>query len=622
MRSHHFILLLFVLLGACVSPEITPELVDDTSKVSNPPSNQRFTTNNDLDLTNMPFTVQNMQKAYSSLMKNQSFLEKFSGQSISPKLQINASHYYYRFLPKNEAEQQLLEDDEVLNVSDTPFSYKDETTTFQATEYELMIEAADAFVATPFYAVVAIGHQVPNVEYEILAEFYFPPEEIGERPKSEVTTVALEAMGVEAFNDIETESMKLTNQLTMEDLNELQFNNIRTGETKQSYTELLNKGFNLVDAEVDYNVSQPSMNTGRGRRCWTPSGRITFEEDALTDLSNPNNTFGVPSALVKVRKWGFLVIKSANTNEDGSFATPGIRTRRVKYAVWFVNNRHIYKVKAGTVFWTARHRGTRTYRREAWNQHFTTGSRSHFYAMVHHAAYDYYERVVSQYGLQRPGSHTSFSWLRISAKYNKNGSQYLHFNPLSYPFLSEARVARLKKRTPNDVYRGSDGVYASTIHELTHAGHYKMDPAFFLHGVLFGPDGRAKARRIMAESWAEGVETIVTNDRYSSLDPTYFNITNNHRGHNFVRQFHSIEDMNAYTPLVIDLVDTLNQSGRGSYPRDRVSDYQLLEVQQALFLSRNLDTFRERLRALYNNPTEVFLDELFEYPLQVEENLN
>jgi hypothetical protein len=59
-------------------------------------------------------------------------------------------------------------------------------------------------------------------------------------------------------------------------------------------------------------------------------------------------------------------------------------------------------VKAGTVFWNARYRSTRKHKREGWFEPFTQGAHAHFYALVHNAAFDYYDRAAPEYSLQRP----------------------------------------------------------------------------------------------------------------------------------------------------------------------------------------------------------------------------
>ncbi|MFT6963009.1 MAG: hypothetical protein ACJAWV_002743 [Flammeovirgaceae bacterium] len=224
-----------------------------------------------------------------------------------------------------------------------------------------------------------------------------------------------------------------------------------------------------------------------------------------------------------------------------------------------------------------------------------------------------------------PRKNNSIFKTRLVGKFWSGGSHFV--GPAgNIPFLlSEIRISR---RSDAGIYRGSDGVYATTIHELTHAGHYRMDRAFFLNlNNLVGAD--INARKVMRESWPEGVETVVTNRRYGLLSSVY--VASNALGNtgwralwNSGRQDDLPENMNEYTPLIIDLVDGINQRvavGNIGVPIDRVSGYTLNQIETSLNNSRSLVEFRDKLRDQHNNPTEQFLDDLFSYATTASANL-
>ena len=132
------------------------------------------------------------------------------------------------------------------------------------------------------------------------------------------------------------------------------------------------------------------------------------------------------------------------------------------------------------------------------------------------------------------------------------------------------------------------------------------------------------------ESWAEGVETIVTNDRYKRLAPNYlatnsFNSTNL-KYWNDVKQTERIEVMTEYTPIVIDLIDNVNQKDlpnvSGNQPIDRVSGYSLSQIQGALRNCRDINCWESNLGNQYANSTEGNLTELFNYMRAVLHNNN
>ena len=129
------------------------------------------------------------------------------------------------------------------------------------------------------------------------------------------------------------------------------------------------------------------------------------------------------------------------------------------------------------------------------------------------------------------------------------------------------------------------------------------------------------------ESWAEGVETIVTNDRYRRLNPTYINANNDNIGWNYQRQIDRIFEMTEYTPIVADLIDGYNQAVEYNYlsplpPVDRVSGYNLQQIQRALDNCRTLDCWENNLKNYYNNSSEKYLNELFGYVKGVLNNNN
>ena len=601
----------------------------------------------------IPYTSENMSKAFNQVLAHldkkspygkSRFATKssFSSKTSSAKnIEIVPSHYYYRFLPKDSLEYETLVNDTILNVTNVPMHLE-------------VLEEGDVYddptidgdeIGENFgwlYSVLPYDYDFPKyIENELLENMYFAPELDDDEPlaKGEImvkttqnkTTKDLLTVDEngEVFEYIELEALKLTNNLDEEELKVLRFYlpNDDSG-TTYTFDQATKKGFTMPELILDYdsvtvlfNSEEEEVSKGDGsetarwwrRRKWSPSGRITVEEGVLTDIGSRRNIVGVMGAEVKVRKWGFLVIRRARTDRAGNFRTRGTRTKRVKYAVYF-NSPGNFVVKAGTVFWNARHRGHRRYKRSGWFQHFSEGGRSHFYSLVQNAAYDYYTRAVPRYGLKRP------RYCKLSAKYNRCASSQHRPGLLSNnAFVSDIRITR---RNGNCNYRQSDGIYATTVHELTHAGHRQMDQGMF---SVF--ESGSCNRAFLKESWAEGVETIVTNDRYRALDRNYFRDANDDIGWNYLRQTHSPNNMTEYTPIVADLVDNLNQNDEYSDlrpipPIDRVHGYRLNQIQRALDNCRDIDCWERNLRNLYDNSTEGNLTELFNYMRDARNNNN
>ena len=538
----------------------------------------------------IPFTVENMQKAYDNVIKYRRNKDNQYQRGASDEYQISTTHYYYRFLPKDSTELKIIVNDSILAVSDTPFHYEVDV---EGDKYR--DETVQDTTMTWYYSVLPKDYPLPsNIDAEKIANLHFTPEdEIGDTPTS------AELQKLDLFYDINLEALKISENLKETDLEELKYFITDANGIQQSITYQQTK--NLEIGYDDLVIDFDEISLLERRRKWNPHGTITVEEDALTNLRAPS-TVGVMGANVRVRKWGFLVIKQATTDVNGNFQTSSTRTRYVKYSVYFQCH-PFFTVKAGTIFWNARHRSTHRYDRSGWFQHFALGGRSHFYSLVQNAAYDYYTRVVSNYGLYTPSY-----WISISARYNSNGSSH---NLAGWiPLASEVQI----RRGTGTNYRGSDGIYASTVHELTHAGHRRMDAGMF---SIFHQGN--KERLLMKESWAEGVETIVTNDRYTTLFNGYINSNNGWRGY---RQFRSVSEMNEYTPMVTDLIDSFNQRTASTlYPIDRVNGYNLNQIQSSLNNCRELDCWENKLRNDYNNNSEQFLDDIFDYATTVKNNL-
>jgi len=538
----------------------------------------------------IPFTVENMQKAYDNVLKYRRNKDNQYQRNASEDYQISTTHYYYRFLPKDSTELKQIVNDSILAVSDTPFHYEVDV---EGDKYR--DETVQDTTMTWYYSVLPKDYPLPsNIDAEKIANLHFTPEdEIGDTPTS------AELQKIDLFYDINLEALKISENLKETDLEELKFYITDANGIQQSITYQQTK--NLEIGYDDLVIDFDEISLLERRRKWNPHGKITVEEDALTKLG-AQSTVGVMGANVRVRKWGFLVIKQATTDVNGNFQTSDTRTRYVTYSVYF-HSHPFFTVKAGTIFWNARYRSTHRYDRSGWFQHFALGGRSHFYSLVQNAAFDYYTRVVPNYGLQRPSS-----WISISAKYNSNGSSH---NIAGWIFIaSEVQI----RRGTGTNYRGSDGIYASTVHELTHAGHRRLDTGMF--SILHQGN---KERLLMKESWAEGVETKVTNDRYSTLFSGYLNSNNGWRGY---RQFSSVSEMNEYTPMVTDLIDSFNQRTASTlYPLDRVNGYTLNQIQSSLNNCRELDCWEYKLRNDYINNSEQFLDDIFDYAAIVKNNL-
>lgn len=548
---------------------------------------------------NIAFSVENIRLAYENLKKNKTATQWRGGginnKSGNEEYEITTTHIYYRFSPQDSVQYERLVNDSILSVSDVPFEYNLEIV---GDKYQ-----DPAFVGTDFtyyYAVVPVNYQIPTgIQYEVVSNLHFTPEDaISDNPTPQ------QLNELDFYYDLNLQALKDADNLEESEVSELTYLFTMPNGTQQQMTwaQAQSSGYSLDDLVIDFSEIEPLEK----RRKWNPHGRVTVEEGALTRLGSGNNIIGVAGAQVKVRKWGFLVIKTARTDTNGNFTCSSTRTKRVKYAVYF-NNGSNFTVKAGTVFWNAYYRSTQNHNRTGWFQHFPENfGRAHFYSLVQNAARDYYNRIYIAYNIWQPLKN-----LRISAKYDACASSQAR--PHWLPFISEIRITR---KNGDCNYRMSDGVYATTVHELTHSAHRKNDAGMY---SIF--HSGSKTRDVLCESWAEGVETIVTNDRYNNFSTDYGN-----RYNDLAKQRELPLQMDEYTPLVIDLIDNFNQRtnvtpNNPNRPNDNVWGYTLNQIQSTLKNSREINEWQNKIVNNYNNATEAGVPILFDYVRQARQNI-
>lgn len=528
----------------------------------------------------IPFTVENVRNALPTVLSyyrstKPEVMKRFT------EYQVNTTHIYYKFIPNDSIQySQLMEFEDALQFTTTPFEYTPIEKTTDPEESEMPI----------FYAVADVNSKIPDIPHEIIAELHFTDED-------KLEDLFENYDEIEFKQNLMYETRKIARHLDKEELAE-GYMNYREG----------------IDTNSNAN-SDNKTTFGLFSKKWRPSGKVLVEEDIVhSNYANRRHNEPVRRARVNVLKWGWLQIEHGTTDLNGDFSTGTTYTKQVHYKVKF---KHDYvTIKDGNFYNTADYFSGK-HKKQALKITFLRDgglTRYHFFALVHNASYDYYKNAIGKFGLQNPGN------LNITTRYYGSGSES---GAQWYPFNSAIRVSR----SSSGIYRGSDGIYATTVHELTHSGHRKKDPGMF---SIF--ESTSKTRLLMIESWAEGVETILTNQRYTTMyalngHGTYRGTTrgthNLTQGWNGKRQLDLVATMNKYTPLVIDLVDNVNQNTLNTLnnlPIDRVSGYTLNQIQGALKDSRTISDWRNKLVNNYNNSTEGFVDDVFGYAQFVRDN--
>jgi len=152
-------------------------------------------------------------------------------------------------------------------------------------------------------------------------------------------------------------------------------------------------------------------------------------------------------------------------------------------------------------------------------------------------------------------------------------------------------------------------VFSHVVHELGHAHHDHFYEGGSQH---LGTSLRLK------ESWAEAVRYFLVQAEYgdsfeySKIYSKQYPFFSGWRNTNWGKRKRYFAN---YTPLMIDLIDTIDQKE----VKDRVSGYTLGQIQKVMVLKecRDFVSFKQLLKSHYENPTEQYLDELF---LEMEEH--
>lgn len=218
------------------------------------------------------------------------------------------------------------------------------------------------------------------------------------------------------------------------------------------------------------------------------------------------------------------------------------------------------------------------------------------------------------YGIRKPYNKSWFlkRRLHIGAKWKPNGhwfsDHYFTFNRIWW-----AAPVVVYSHWKSGASRDSRDIFAITVHELAHVSHWEIGYStgqYVIDALADDP--------FLPESWAVGVEHTIINRVYPNGGSLYQFPYDLDRQNWTLRRIQT--DSDGYTPIVIDMIDDVNQStarinGRidPNRPNDRVSGYTLGQLEDALPGSfGSWWTWRNRIRKMYNNPTEgEELDYLF-----------
>ena len=319
----------------------------------------------------------------------------------------------------------------------------------------------------------------------------------------------------------------------------------------------------------------PQTETAKAARRWRPAGTIKVWDDNFSQF------LGLEGVVVRARNW--FITHKGTTRANGYFRANGLfrKRRKANYSIdW---ERYDFAIQDGWLS-GATYNGPK--KKGDWNLNIWT-HKQEYYATIFRAAHHYYYKNIK--GLRRPPQNSFWkTQLKIRANYEQKDKNGLH-KP-GKRFLG----AQIQIYNPQ---HESMRIYASVIHEITHASHWNMDRNTY-----------KDTEAVVYESWARGVQWELTRMVY----PDY-------------SEENQLSRLR-YTGIVEDLIDGTKTriseyywSKTVSFNRlvksynDQVSGYTIRQLEDALYGKKTLDDWKENIKARYANRTENFLDTTFDF---------
>jgi hypothetical protein len=515
-----------------------------------------------------PYSVENMQIAFNKLT-----LEN----KLKSSIQIEPTHFYVRFRPKNEKELETIKRDTTLEIYSYPLDFEIKR---GGTHYH--DPSIPDNEITWQYTVVSVNYIFPKIQYQILAKLFLLDED-GEYQKLKSANIdyfdwlQLEAEAVQG-NVLKSSSWRPSGTIKVWDdrltssqtstravFDHWEYYNCAGGELEPAL-----KSANLI-APID---GDPSDTLGICQRA-------IYRYETVTSASS--HLISLEGVEVRARRW--FTTHKGYADSQGRFVCDGTFIYDANYSIEW--ERWDFDIRDGS-YGQAYYNGPK--QTGEWNLDIYRAStpKSFLFAHIFRAAYTYYYNH-DNWGIKAPPERDGLfqllqQRLHIAGKDEDGRSHYYDFNAL----WQAATVVVYSAY--NGIY-DSRGIFGTTIHELTHASHWYN---FGYNDINYLLNIR------IAESWATGVETVITNDIYSTNDWER-------------KQNETISEMSGYTSIVWDMIDDYPQHiGDPLYPDDQVSGYTLSQIESALPSNLgNWWTWRDRLKT-YTNPTKEHLDKLFQ----------
>lgn len=526
-----------------------------------------------------PFSVPSMQKAMRVLEGSSHY-----AAAGSPTLNPRVTHYYVVFSPQNNEELDLIAKSGEVELFEEPLDVSFLGEDRAMFEYNLASLGQDS--PGHQFTTVRKEFNFPNVDYQIIAEIYLPFEDLH----------------LLTGTDTRGSAAGMANMLPCD-----QYMMAQEWENQA----LMDNGYEDF-IEVDECDDQGGGGGSGGGGSSNPYPANQWGRMRIYD-NTPGVQRLIPISGVRVTTTRFLSWKRSDTNAEGYYKvnSPHHEKKSQYHIKWEDDDFRIIAHDGGQ----AKLEGPD--QTGPWSFDIGDNTKAQWYGTAFSAAKQYYDG--ERYGLAKPQNGNLFR-TTIKVRDNDCTSRYAPHADIPVVgalFFNDIKVCVV------DYKSNMSRLYGVTVHELTHSAHFKTRPGNFSEEILFRPGNR----RVL-ESWAEGVEWWFAINKYrtlsgnpnwgynNSINPNSLLITNYQERRTDASR--SENDL-IYTSIVVDLIDNFNQqvewNDSQNRPNDQVSGYTIQQIEEALYTDGGISLFsnwENHLRILFENPTEGFLDELFD----------
>ena len=576
--TFYLILIIFIGVFSCERDEFIDEGIAQENEIEVKSS----TINYDNIGTKVvhPYNVNNMKKAWNAISSNVNTSGKAASFAKSTDFDVETSHLYIKFIPRNTDQELLLTKDSTLVFFDYPMDRDFTKAELDARQFVERDSIPKYWASVPVDKVEALPKEIA---YVILDSLYLPEAD---------------SMFVRAFTGKNAGASSL-------------------------FAQLMTQAYKQKGITKEYN-------SNRGSNTYT-TRRIEGNIKSFKHTNPTNSTAGSQLPLVGVKvllrdifsaPFSPVISITDNNGFYVGYVLFGEGSNSMRVVVRFDragNNGYIIREGHTGVaeIWSHGNIWNSTYitpqdeygifsniTTSRWDYNIPKNTNQHQWAVIHRATHKY--AFEDMEGITRPDR------LIIKRFYDASifFSGYAHTGNI-HDINNGHRVIDIETHS-NILYHGQNEalLYHLVMHEIAHWSHYRL---INNHNDYHHSIRDIDMRRRIYESWGQGVAWYFTKQQYpnfygGAIDDRYTRLVPDMIDRDAIR--YSIVWTPNFTWIRHCESNNFNILGKCG---DWVHGYTLDQIEETLRYARSWNSWRDEIIRRYNNPTEIYLYNLFNY---------